>query len=184
MPLTPQQCNEIYPLLDKVLALPFGKAIVYPCAPGRADYLDRVITGMRYETAIESIEMYTPDDPLHGKGSYANIWTELCEQGLLLAHLDAPKDTLAWRLIQCAATRRPQDLSDFIFPTARSRLHRYQKTYPSIMGPLWIEYGPPMQVQYAEKSTEELAVVDIDVDPSRKHVPAPTEQEKAKHRSI
>ena len=174
--LSRTQESEIFPLLDRTLSLPHGKALVYECSPSRANYLERMITGLKYENAIESIQMYSPGDPLYGQGNYANIWAEQHLRGLVVAHLDAPRDTLPWRLIQCAAHKQTVPLQN-THGTARSRLDRFRKRHPDVMGHLWIDPGPPIAVRYGEPSVEELVVVDIDVDPILK---APTDEQLAK----
>lgn len=178
--LTRQQEAEIFPILDKALALPQGKAIIYPCSRSRANYLERMISGFRYDNAIESIEMYSPEEPLYGQGNYALLWAEEHPKGLVLAHLDAPRDTLAWRLIQVAAFHRPLKLNN-AYGTCRTRLARFRKRHPVIMAPVWIEAGPPIIARYGEASPEELVVVDIDVDPSLK-LRSPTQEDRAKLR--
>ena len=176
--LAPALESEIYPLLDRALMLPYGKALIYPCSHSRGNFLERVITGIKYENAIESIEMYAPDEPLYGMGQYANIWAENNEKGLLLAHLDAPRDTLAWRIIRCAATKQPQPVTHAV-NTTRTRLHRFRSRYPKLMSKLWIEPGPPTVIRYGEPSAEELAVVDIDVNPALK-LKEPDPEDRAK----
>ena len=178
MPLSLQQEAEILPILDTTLALPPGKATLYRCTVARADYLTRVITGLRYESAIESIEMYQPDEPLYGMGLYSTILAEPHERGLLIANLPEPPDGLVWRLIQCVAFG---DIElDHTVAVARTRLFKLQKKYP-IFNKVWIETGPPVQARIGEITTEELVVVDIDVDPSRP-VPIPTPEQRAKAR--
>jgi len=176
--LTPQQEREIYPLLDRALELPYGKAIVYPCAPTRAEYLTRVITGERHRSAIEAIASYPPDDPLHGVGLFGKIWVEPHPKGLVLANLNEPRETLAWLLIQCAATKKPHQLHN-TYGVSVSRLNRFKERYPEIMGPVWVDPGPPVVARFGEPDPEELVIVDIDVQPDRP-VNNPTQEEYAK----
>lgn len=178
MPLSPQQEAEILPILDTTLGLAPGKATLYRCTVSRADYLSRIITGLRYESAIESIEIYQPDEPLYGMGLYSTIWAEPHERGLLIANFTDPPDSLVWRLIQCAAFG---DIElEHTVGVARTRLLKLQKKYP-IFNKIWIETGPPVRARISEVTTEELVVVDIDVDPTRA-VPAPTPEQRAKAR--
>lgn len=178
MPLSLQQEAEILPILDATLALAPGKATLYRCTVARADYLSRMITGLRYESAIESVEIYQRDEPLYGLGLYSTIWAEPHERGLLIANLPEPPDGLVWRLIQCIAFG---DIElEHSYSAARTRLFKLQKKYP-VFNKVWIETGPPVRARIGEVTTEELVVVDIDVDPTRA-VPAPTPEQRAKAR--
>lgn len=179
MSLTPQQESEIYPLLDSVLELPIGKAILHKCQLSRANYLARVITGLRYDSAVESIVTYDPSSPLYGKGVYANIWAEPHERGLLITTLAEPVDTTMWRLIRCCATQEPQDL-ETTPAAARQRLSRAKKKYPEIMNNLWTTGDIPPTVYYAQKEAEQT-VVDIDLNPAG-DIPSPTQEDIAKAR--
>jgi len=180
MPLTNQQELEIYPILDKALEQEPNKGILYKCTAKRADYLTRMIQGLRYDSAIESIEMYRPDEPLYGLGSYSNIWVEPHEQGLLATKLPSPYLNLMWRLIQCAAHHQPVMLPDVSFNHARQRLARAQKKYPATMNRVYITEGDPDPVaKYGESVAEELLIVDIDVNPD-KRVRAPSDEDIAK----
>lgn len=179
MILTPQQESEVYPILDTALTKPPGKAVLYPCSVSRAEYLSRLITGLRYDSAIESIETYQPDEPLYGLGLYATLWAEPHERGLLVANFSEPPDSLAWRLIQARATMRPVELIHGVNP-ARVRLFRMQKKHP-IMRAVWINAGPPVQACYGDVKVEELAAVDIDYDPTGPlRVPSPRDYAKAR----
>ena len=71
MSLTPQQEKEIFPLLDRILEKPPGSGIIKKCTIKRADYLCRMIQGVRYDNAVESIMCYEPNHPLYGLGSYS-----------------------------------------------------------------------------------------------------------------
>jgi hypothetical protein len=179
MILTPQQEAEVYPILDLALTKPPGKAVLYPCAVSRAGYLSRLIIGLRYDSAIESIETYAPGEPLYGLGLYATLWAEPHEEGLLVANFAEPPDSLAWRLIQARATMRPVELIHKVQP-ARVRLIRMQKKHP-VMRAVWIETGPPVRACYGEVTTEQLVAVDIDYDPTRKlRAPTPADYARAR----
>ena len=179
MSLTPQQEREIYPILDKVLDLPPGKGVLHGCANPRANYLTRMIRGLRYDTAIESIEIYQPGEPLYGVGMYSCIWAEPHDQGLLVTNLASPHINLMWRLITCAATKSRVELPDISFNRARQRLARAQKKYPEIMNLIYIESVFPVSVVHASVTEEELLIVDIDVRPDDK-LRGPTDEEVAK----
>ena len=174
MSLTRQQELEIYPLLDSVLELQVGKAILYKCEPARANYLTRMIQGLRYDSAVESILTYDNTSPLYGQGSYANIWVEPHERGLLITTLPSPADTVMWRIIQCRATEKSQQLETSI-AMARQRLFRAQKKYPEILGKLWITDGNPPIMHYAQ-GIKEQTIVDIDIDPGGNMPPLTQEQ--------
>jgi len=176
MPLTPQQESEIYPLLDSVLELQVGKAVLHKCTPKRANYLTRIIQGLRYDSAIESLITYDSTSPLYGQGVYANIWVEPHARGLLITTLTSPAETAMWRIIQCCATREPQELGTTL-GAARQRLQRAKKKYPEIMNKLWITDNPPT-VCCSQKDKEQL-VVDIDINPAG-GIPKPTQDDVAK----
>jgi len=162
MPLTEQQEREIYPLLDQVLELPFGKAVLRRCTPGRADYLARHIKGFIWESAIESMQMYEPGHPLYGKGSYATIWAEAHEQGLLVTRLQHLPNVLGWQLIQVAATKEPYYFAPTPIGRVRQVLIRMQRKYPDIMGQVWVD-AESLSIYYGEKATDTV-IVDIDVE--------------------
>ena len=179
MPLTPQQEQEIYPILDKVSDLPLGKGVLHRCTPQRAGYLSRMIRGLRYDTAIESLQMYKPGEPLYGLGLYAYIWAEPHEQGLLATKLDQPFNNVMWQLITCAATRDRVILPEGSYIQARQYLQRVQKKYPDIMNHVFIEAGDPPIANFAAGEGEELLIVDIDIRPGTK-LRAPTDTDIAK----
>ena len=174
MPLTLQQESEIYSLLDSVLELQAGKAILYECTPQRANYLTRIIQGLRYDLAIESIITYDSTNSLHGKGVYANIWVEPYERGLLIATLTKPNETAMWRIIQCCATKEPQQLNTTP-AAARQRLARAKKKYPELMNNLWIANTNPPEIYCTQKDKEQV-VVDIDINPTG-DMPSPTKED-------
>lgn len=179
MSLTPQQEAEIYPILDKALDLPAGKGVLHRCTVKRADYLTRMIQGIRYDSAIESIEMYKPGEPLYGLGSYSCLWVEPHDQGLLATNLVSPPVNLMWRLIQCAATQETIDLPDVSYNRARQRLARAQRKYPAIMNSVFITDGYPITASYGGTTAEEALIVDIDYKPAGR-LRNPTDEEVAK----
>ena len=177
--LTRKQEAEIFPLIDKATSLAIGKAIIYNCTPARADYLARMITGVRYSDAIESILIYPADDPLYGQGLYPTLWVEPHPQGLVLAQLPSPRETLPWRLIQVAAHHEPITL-EHVYGTANARLQRFFKRYPDVFDHVWIDAGPPVTARYGQCDPEELAVVDVDYHPSIPKMPEPHPEDYAK----
>jgi len=179
MPLTPQQEFEILPILDSALAAPLNKAVIYRCSISRASYLARMINGLRYDSAIESIQMYKPDEPLYGLGLYSNLLAEPHEAGLVVANLPQPTDSLVWRFIQALATTSTIPLEHSL-SYARTRLHKLQKKHPEMLA-LWIDDYPEICVKCGKPAHEELVTVDIDIDPTRP-VPAPTDEDYAKAR--
>lgn len=181
MPLTPQQEAEIYPILDKALDLPPGKGVLHRCTARRADYLTRMIQGVRYDSAIESIEMYEPDHTLYGLGSYSCLWVEPHDQGLLATNLSIPPVNLMWQLIQCAAFQEPVELLNISYNRARQRLARAQKKYPDIMNAVYITEGKPSIAMYGTVTPEEILVVDIDRKPEGQ-LKAPKDRDVAKAR--
>ncbi len=182
MPLTPQQEAEIYPILDKALELPPGKGVLHRCTTQRAEYLKRMILGVRYDSAIESIEMYEPDHILYGLGSYACLWVEPHDQGLLATNLSTPSVSLMWRLIQCAAFQLPVSLEDNNYNRSRQRLARAQRKYPAIMNAVYITEGNPCVAMFGSVTPEEILVVDIDRKPEgRLNAPKDKDVAKARH---
>lgn len=182
MPLSTQQEAEIYPILDKALDLPPGKGVLHRCTVKRADYLTRMIQGVRYDSAIESIVMYEPDQALYGLGSYSCLWVEPHEQGLLATNLSEPLVNLMWQLIQCAAHHQPIPLLDVRYNRARQRLVRAQRKYPDIMNAVYIVEGEPSIAMYGTVSPEEILVVDIDLKPQgRLNAPKDKDVAKARH---
>ena len=179
MPLTPQQEAEIYPILDKALDLPPGKGVLHRCTVKRADYLTRMIQGVRYDSAIESIEAYLPTEALYGLGNYSCLWVEPHDQGLLATNLDSPPLNLMWRLIQCAAHQNPVQLPDVTYNRARQRLARAQKKYPEIMNSVFILDGLIPTASYGVTTSEEALVVDIDLNPENR-LRSPTDEDVAK----
>lgn len=182
MPLTPQQEAEIYPILDKALELPPNKGVLHKCTVKRADYLTRMIQGIRYDSAIESIVTYKPDHALYGLGLYSCLWVEPHEQGLLATSLSEPLINLMWQLIQCAAHQLPVELLDTTYNRARQRLARAQKKYPDIMNAVYITEGDPPTAMYGVVTPEEILVVDIDKKPQGQlNAPSDKDLAKAKH---
>ena len=179
MTLTRQQETEIYPILDKALDLPPGKGVLHQCTVKRADYLTRMIQGIRYDSAIESIVMYKPGDPLYGLGSYSCLWVEPHERGLLATNLSEPPVNLMWRMIQCAAYKQPVQLLNTTYNRARQRLARAQRKYPDIMNAVYITEGDPPVAMYGVVTPEEILVVDIDKRPEGR-LNAPTDRDTAK----
>jgi len=180
MPLTPQQEREIYPLLDEIDDLEPKQGILYKCSVRRANYLTRMIQGVRYDSAIESIQMYQRGHPLYGQGLYGLLWVEVQPEGLLVTKLTEPHDSAKWRMIQCAAFKEAMALPlGTKFNHARVLLGRMQKKYPDIMGSLYVTRDEPITVHYGEPSVEELVVVDIDFSPDCM-LADPTEEQIAK----
>jgi hypothetical protein len=139
-----------------------------------------MIQGLRYDSAIESIQIYPPGHPLYGQGLYAYLWVEVQPKGLLATKLAQPHDSVMWRLIQCAANHSTVSLDEGTkFGQARVRLARAQKKYPEIMNNLYLTNDEPIMVRYGEPCVEEMVVVDIDLDPARP-IPEPTAEQKAK----
>lgn len=172
MALSEQQEQEIYPLLDEVLELELGKALLYKCVPSRANYLTRIIRGLRYDLAMESIVTYEENHPLYGQGVYASLWAEPHPKGLLLTVLEEPHVTLVWKLIQCRATKESIEI-DENFGHIKQRLTRAKKKYPEIMGGLWVENTVPPTAHY-QPAPKASVIIDIDVNPAgelstRKH---------------
>ena len=176
--LTTGQETEIFPLLDAALQLPFGKGIIHKCSPPRADYLSRILNGERYRNAIESISMYTPDEPLYGKGLYYHLVIEPCSKGLVIANVENPPESLTWAIIQCAATKRPVDVSMYKLTTAKSRINKLVERHKELKG-IFIDSDGFMKC--ITPNPEELVIVDIDVAGST--VPAPSPEQRAKHRA-
>jgi len=182
MPLTPQQEAEIYPILDKALELPPNKGVLHKCTVKRADYLTRMIQGIRYDSAIESIVTYKPGDALYGLGLYSCLWVEPHEQGLLATSLTEPLINLMWQLIQCAAHHMPVQLLNTTYNRSRQRLARAQKKYPDIMNAVYITEGDPPIAMYGIVTAEEILVVDIDKKPEvRLNGPSDKDLAKARH---
>jgi hypothetical protein len=182
MILSPQQEAEIYPILDVALELPPNKGVLHKCTVKRADYLTRMIQGLRYDSAIESIVMYEPGHALYGLGTYSCLWVEPHEQGLLATSLSSPLINLMWQLIQCAAHHQPIELLNTTYNRARQRLARAQRKYPDIMNAVYITEGDPPTAMYGVVTAEEILVVDIDVRPeSRLRTPTDLDIAKARH---
>lgn len=180
MSLKPQQELEIYPLLDRVLELPVGKAILHECTLQRANYLTRIIKGLRYDLAIESIVTYDSTSPFYGLGVYANIWIEAHTRGLLITVLADPADSTMWRIIKCRATEEPQQL-EATMAVVNQLLFRVKKKYPEIMSDLWAIKNNPIIINYAKKEKEQI-IVDIDINPGG-NIHAPTQEEIVKART-
>lgn len=179
--LTEQQAAEIYPLLDSVLALPFNKAVAYSCSESRADYLLRIILGERYRNAIESIETYSPEDYLYGRGLYYHIYPQTHKRGLIIAHVKEPPTTLTGKIIECAATKSNTIIEGYKFRAVFTRLARLRERYPDQIGPVYLEGTAPLVLKYGIPQPEEMCVVDIDIAPSAR-VPGPTLEQEAKAR--
>lgn len=174
--LTDRQALEIYPIIDKALELPYGKAVVLPCAFSRAEYLSRVITGEKHRNAIESIPMYSPGDFLYGKGLYYHVIADPHAKGLIVAHVEIPPDSLIMRIVRCAAEKQPVKYLTK-YGTALSRLNRMKERYPEILGQVFVDEASE-SFNYADIKEEELVIIDIDVNTDT--VPAPTKEERAK----
>ncbi len=174
--LTSGQGEEIYPLLDAALKLPFGKAIVHKCSKSRANYLSRTLNGERYRNAIESIAAYLPTEPLYGKGLYYHLVIEAFDKGLLIANVKAPPATLTWAIIQCAATKKPVDVSAYNPLTVKSRLCKLRERHEEVKK-IFLEGNT---IKYAIVNAEELVIVDIDIGTNT--VPGPTREQRTKTR--
>lgn len=172
--LTSQQEAEIFPLLDAALQLPFGKALVHQCTPSRAKYLSRILNGERYRNAIQSISMYTPEEPLYGKGLYYHLVIEPFAKGLLVAHVEVPPTSLTWHIIECAATKRPVDVSTYSPITVKTRLNKLRPRHEEIRG----IYLDETHLKHACPTTEELVVVDVDTGTGRVSTPTPEQRAK------
>jgi hypothetical protein len=162
-PLTKQQEQEIFPLMDAALELPFGKAILYPCSVTRATYLFNIINGERYRNAVESTCAYREGEPLYGKGIYYHLVVSVHDKGLLVAHVETPPTSVVWDIIQCMATKSPVDIKEKLV-TAQSRLKKNQEKHPELNA-VYID-AEAMQFRCSIPNTEEMAIVDIDLDPS------------------
>lgn len=178
MKLTSQQEAEIYPLLDHTLTIPPGKGFLYPCTSARANYLHRLITGIKYNSAIESFEIYEPSDQFYGVGLYATIWTEPTPTGLILTNGEHIQDSIIWRFIKALALKTPVPIAPYSVSSARSRLTKLQKQYPRFRS-IWINAVVPATIEAAEVNVEELVVVDIDTNPMEP-LRGPTPEEIAK----
>lgn len=174
--LTSQQESEIFPLLDSALQLPFGKAIVHQCSTSRAAYLSRILNGERYRNAIQSISMYTPEEPLYGKGLYYHLVIEPFTKGLLVAHVEVPPTSLTWRIIECAATKRSVDVSAYTAVTVNARLNKLRERHEEIRG----IYLDGTCLKHSAPSIEELVVVDVDTGIGK--IPTPSPEQRAKTR--
>lgn len=173
--ITAGQEAEIFPLLDAALQLPFGKAIVHKCSPTRANYLSRILNGERYRNAIESLSMYTPNEPLYGKGLYYHLVIEQFPKGLLIASVESPPETLTFAIIKCAATRQPVDISAYKFTTVQSRINKLRERHPELKGLFAEQDG---FVKCATLNQEEFVVVDIDVGGQKVRTPSPEHRAK------
>jgi hypothetical protein len=176
--ITAGQEAEIFPLLDAALQLPFGKAIAHKCSAPRANYLSRILNGERYRNAIESLSMYTPDEPLYGKGLYYHLVIEQFPKGLLIASVKFPPETLTSALIKCAATKQPIDVSAYKYTTIKSRINKLVERHKELKG-LYAEQDG--FVRCITIDPEELAIVDIDIGGPT--VPVPSPEQRAKHRA-
>lgn len=174
--LTSQQESEIFPLLDSALKLPFGKAIVHQCSVSRAKYLSRILNGERYRNAIQSVSMYTPEEPLYGKGLYYHLVIEPFAKGLLVAHVEVPPTSLTWHIIECAATHQAVDVSSYTPVTVNTRLNKLRERHEEIRG----IYLDGTHLKHATPSLEELIVVDVDTGTGK--IPKPSPEQRAKIR--
>ena len=172
--LTSQQEAEIFPLLDAALQLPFGKALVHQCSTSRARYLSRILNGERYRNAIQSISMYTPEEPLYGRGLYYHLVIEPFTKGLLVAHVEIPPTSLTWHIIECAAARQAVDVSAYTTVTVNARLNKLRERHEEIRG----IYLDGTHLKHATPSVEELIVVDVDTGTGK--IPAPSPEQRAK----
>lgn len=176
--LTSGQELEIFPILDKALALPFGKALFHACPKSRANYLSRILNGERYRNAIESISMYPQEDPLYGKGLYYNLVIEPRASGLLVASIENPPPTLTWYIIECASTKKPV-LVPNTERTVQSRLAKLKERHQELSH---VYYNmSDKTLYYSDPSLEEMVIVDIDIGGST--VPPPSPENRAKIRS-
>jgi hypothetical protein len=171
--LTPQQEAEIFPLLDRALELSFGKAIIHKCTFARANYLSRILNGERNRNAILSISTYSPGEPLYGKGLYYHLVIESVPQGLIIGNVEHPPSSLTWKIIECAATRKSVDVSEFAKRTILSRLGRLRERHPEL-ATIFFSGGA---LHFATPTFEELVVVDIDVE---NRIDKPTNEDRAK----
>lgn len=169
--LTPQQEQEIFPLLDAALKLPFGKAIAHTCSASRANYLARIINGERYRNAMQSIFTYLPSEPFYGKGMYYHLVTEPRSKGVIVAHVENPPPTLTWRFIECVAYKRPIDVSEYNLINVQSRLKKMREKFPEEIKPVYIEIikETTIELRYSIPQYEDLVIVDIDTAENNLH---------------
>lgn len=172
--LTPSQEQEIFPLLDKALSLPFGKAIFYQCSKSRANYLTRTLNGEKYRNAIQSISTYLPSEPLYGKGLYYHLVIESRLRGVIIGNVESPPSTLTWRIIECAASRKPVSIAEYSSLTVLSRLNKLKERHEELR-PIYIQDNV---LKYAIPDPEEMLIVDIDT--GARTVPRPTAEQRAK----
>jgi len=159
--ITEGQEAEAFPLLDAALALPFGKAVFHECSKSRAAYLQRLLTGEIYRNAIQSISAYLPSEPLYGRGLYYHITVEHRSHGIIIAHLENPLITITWLIIKCAAERQPV-LVPHKAVTVQSRLNKLKERHQEIRHVYFDNKSN--ELRYAIPTTEEMVVVDIDVN--------------------
>ena len=173
------QEEEIFPLLDAAVTLPYGKALIHTCSQSRASYLSRILSGERYRNAILSLSTYTSSEPLYGRGLYYHLVIETTRKGLIIANVEQPPLTATDQLIQCAATKQPVKF-DCSPRTATNRLIRLRERYPNELNALYID-SETKEFKYSLVKPEELIIVDIDVNTKSK-VPTPNEEQRAKYR--
>lgn len=176
--LTPNQELEVFPVLDAALNLPFGKALLHPCPPSRADYLSRILNGERYRNAVESLSAYLEENPLYGKGLYYTLVIEPRKNGLLVANVENPPRTLTWYIIECAATKKPV-VVPYPDRTVQARLNKLKARHQEISHVYY--KNTEKTLRYAIPSLEQMVIVDIDVEGSGT-VPPPSPEDRAKIR--
>lgn len=176
--LTPGQEQEIFPILDKALSLPFGKAILHKCPPSRADYLSRILNGERNRAGVESLTIYLPEDPLYGKGIYYHLVIEIHPKGLLVANVEEPPISLTWRIIECAATKKPVSLGGYKVLPAQAKLNRLKARHEEVRA-IYIDCETK-ELKSGITNPEDMIVVDIDINPASPGVSLPAKGQKKK----
>lgn len=186
--LTPQQEQEIFPLLDAALKLPFGKAVAHMCSEPRAGYLARIMNGERYRNAMQSIATYLPSEPFYGKGMYYHLVIEPRPKGVIIAHVKNPPVTLTWKFIECVASKQSIDVSEYTLGNVQSRLKKMKEKFPEEINPIYIEVIEEtektiIELRYSIPQYEDLVIVDIDTGDDNIRVPSVRDRTKRTKRA-
>lgn len=102
-PVPLQVKRDLEGVFEEVIDSSTG-AKVYLCSARRAYYLNRWASHIRNQSTVESLVIYTPDQPAYAKGIYWYIQTVPFERGLLVRRVNEPDLTILQMLIFAAYT--------------------------------------------------------------------------------
>ena len=91
--------------------------------------------------------------------------------------MENPPPTLTWYIIECAASKKPVNVSHYKSTTVLTRLNKLRERHQELK-PIYLDQVS-QTLRYAIPDEEDMIVVDIDV---KDKVPRPSAEQRAKLR--